>query len=51
LTLNLVGDEPVRLAMDCVSCVRVRGLHEAEDLACLLVYPVALVVDAVLSCS
>jgi hypothetical protein len=49
--VNLVGDESVRLAADGVGRFRVWGLHEAEDLARLLLYPVALVVDDVLSCS
>src|SRR3954447_21071768 len=34
--------------MDGASRFGVWGLHEAEDLACVLVYPIALVVDVVL---
>ena len=46
--VDLVGDEPVRLAVNRVRGLRVRSLDEAEDLPSLLVDPVALVVDAVL---
>jgi hypothetical protein len=46
--VDLVGDEPVCLAMDGHRSVRVRRLDEAEDLSGLLVDLVVPVVDAVL---
>src|SRR5215217_3596467 len=46
--VDLVGYEAVRFTMHRAGGFRVRRLDEAEDLARLLVDPVALVVDAVL---
>src|SRR4051794_38826765 len=43
-----VGHEPMGFLVDPIRRFLVRGVHEAEDLAFLLVHPVLLVVDVVL---
>src|SRR3954452_6040633 len=44
---DLVRDQPMGFAMDRVGRFSVGSLHQTEDLACALVDPIALVVDAV----
>lgn len=43
---NLVGDQPVRLAVHVGSRLGSRSLDQAEDLACAFVHPVIPVVNA-----
>jgi hypothetical protein len=45
--VDLVGDEPVRLAVHDGRGVGVRGVDQAEDLAVRLIDPVAQVLDTV----
>jgi hypothetical protein len=46
--VNLVGDEPMGLAMYSLGGLFIRSLNQAEDRAAALVEPVLLIVDAVL---
>src|ERR1700745_1209053 len=45
--VDLIGYEPVRLAVHAFGGVGVRGIDQAEDLAVLLIHPVAQVMNAV----